>query len=55
MRPFFLATISVLFISILGAAAQGAEVTLAWDPNDEPDLAGYNVYINQVGPGPPYY
>ena len=55
MRPFFLATISVLFISILGAAAQGSEVTLAWDPNDEPDLAGYNVYVNQVGPGPPYY
>ena len=55
MRPFFLAAISVLFISILGAAAQGAEVTLAWDPNDEPDLTGYNVYVNQVGPGPPYY
>jgi len=55
MRRFFLAGISVLIISILGATAQGSEVTLAWDPNDEPDLAGYNVYINQVGPGPPYY
>ena len=55
MRRFFLASISVLIISILGAPAQGSEVTLAWDPNDEPDLAGYNVYVNQVGPGPPYY
>ncbi|MGB5615283.1 MAG: fibronectin type III domain-containing protein [Desulfobacterales bacterium] len=55
MRRFFLAGISVLIISTLCAAAQGAEVTLAWDPNDEPDLTGYNVYVNQVGPGPPYY
>ena len=55
MKRFFLAGISILIISILGAAARGSEVTLAWDPNDEPDLAGYNVYVNQVGPGPPYY
>jgi hypothetical protein len=55
MRRLLLASISVLIISILGAPARGSEVTLAWDPNDEPDLAGYNVYINQVGPGPPYY
>ena len=55
MRRFYLVSISVLIISILGIPAQGSEVTLAWDPNDEPDLAGYNVYINQVGPGPPYY
>ena len=55
MRRFFLASISFSIISILGAAAHGSEVTLAWDPNDEPDLAGYNVYVNQVGPGPPFY
>ena len=55
MKRFFLAGISILIISILGAPARGYEVTLAWDPNDEPDLAGYNVYVNQVGPGPPYY
>ena len=55
MKRFFLAGISILIISILGAPARGSEVTLAWDPNDEPDLAGYNVYVNQVGPGPPYY
>jgi hypothetical protein len=55
MTRFFLASISVLIISILSAPVRGSEVTLAWDPNDEPDLAGYNVYVNQVGPGPPYY
>jgi hypothetical protein len=55
MRRFFLAGISVLIISTLGAPARGSEVTLAWDSNAEPDLAGYNVYINQVGPGLPYY
>ena len=55
MRRFFLAGISVLIISILGAPARGSEVTLAWDSNAEPDLAGYTVYVNQVGPGPPYY
>jgi hypothetical protein len=55
MRRFFLAGISFLIISTLCAPARGSEVTLAWDPNDEPDLAGYNVYVNQVGPGPPYY
>ena len=55
MRRFFLAGLSVLIISTLYAPARGSEVTLAWDPNDEPDLAGYSVYVNQVGPGPPYY
>ena len=55
MRRFFLASISFSIISILGAHAQGSEVTLAWDPNDEPDLAGYNVYVNQIGPSSQYY
>ena len=46
---------SALIISILGAPAQGSEVTLAWDPNHEPDLVGYNVYVNEVGFRPSYY
>ena len=29
-------------------------VTLGWDPNDEPDLEGYAVYYNVESPGPPY-
>lgn len=28
----------------LGSIAQAAPVTLAWDPNTEPDLAGYRIY-----------
>ena len=55
MSRLILASKSALIISILSAPAQGYEVTLAWDPNGEPDLAGYKVYANQVGPGPPYY
>jgi len=55
MRRFFLASISVLIISTLYAPAQGFEVTLAWDPNQEPDLIGYNVYVNDVSYDPSYY
>jgi hypothetical protein len=29
-------------------------VTLQWDANTEPDLAGYMVYYKQVSSGPPY-
>ena len=29
-------------------------VTLQWDPNTEPDLAGYMVYYNTGSSGPPY-
>jgi len=31
-----------------------AEVTLAWDPNSEPDLGGYGVYFSKDTQGPPY-
>jgi hypothetical protein len=55
MRRYFLAGISAFIISILSAPAQGFEVTLAWDPNDEPDLAGYIVYVKDVSFSPTYY
>lgn len=43
MKALFLACIFMLAPTI--AYAQGsASVTLQWDPNTEPDLAGYNVY-----------
>jgi hypothetical protein len=29
-------------------------ITVGWDPNDEPDLGGYIVYRNTGSPGPPY-
>jgi hypothetical protein len=34
--------------------ANAATATLAWSPNDEPDLEGYVVYRNRNTPGPPY-
>jgi hypothetical protein len=30
---------------LLAFAAMAADITLAWDPNDEPDLKGYNIYF----------
>jgi hypothetical protein len=53
-------TLGALFLLILSAgAAQAGSVTLAWDPNTEPDFAGYivlygtasGVYTNQVDVG----
>ena len=55
MRRFFLAGISVLIISTLCTSAQGPNVFLAWDPNQEPDLIGYNVYVKDVSFDPSYY
>jgi Fibronectin type III domain len=37
-----------------GAKAVSSAVTLAWDANNEPDLAGYRVYYNAGSSGPPY-
>jgi hypothetical protein len=30
---------------LLAFAAMAADITLAWDPNDEADLKGYNLYF----------
>ena len=38
----------------LSTIAHAYDLTLAWDPNDEPDLAGYTLYVNEVDSGPPY-
>lgn len=41
----------ILFaILVLAAGIAFADVNLEWDPNDEPDLAGYNVY-RSLSPG----
>lgn len=43
-----------LILVLLPAHALPADVTLAWDPNTEPDLEGYGVYFKKDAPGPPY-
>ncbi len=42
LSPFFAVFLFNLVWSSIGFSA---EVTLAWDPNTEPDLAGYKIYI----------
>ena len=41
MKQFYL--ITILFI-LLTSICHASEVTLKWQPNDEPSLAGYRVY-----------
>ncbi len=49
--------IGIFFITVsaLGTIAHAYEVTLAWDPNEEVDLAGYILYVHEDGSGPSYY
>ncbi|MGA1870091.1 MAG: hypothetical protein ACMUJM_16265 [bacterium] len=45
----------IIIIFILSYSyAYSAEVTLAWDRNSEPDLAGYKVYYKTDASGEPY-
>ena len=44
-----------LLITLLwSTSVLSADLTLAWDPNSEPDLKGYSVYFRRDTPGPPY-
>jgi hypothetical protein len=46
-KPYLHFITSVLLICILlplNGSAYAAQVTLAWDPNTDPDLAGYRIY-----------
>ncbi len=36
--------VSILILFQLATNANSAQVTLAWDPNTDPDLAGYKLY-----------
>ena len=44
--------LAVLFLFPLAETAHSATVTLAWDPNPEPTVAGYRLYL---GTSPGYY
>jgi hypothetical protein len=43
-----------LILGLFATPAHSADVTLAWDPNSEPDLAGYRVYYKTGYSGAPY-
>ena len=42
--------LTLLFLSLSSASAKN--LPIAWDPNGEPDLAGYNVYYAEEGQQP---
>jgi hypothetical protein len=46
-RPIAVFNLIIVFL-ILAAPASAQDVTLAWDPNAETDLAGYKVYIGNA-------
>jgi hypothetical protein len=41
-KPIF--TLIILFAVFTAAPASAQDITLAWDPNEDPDTAGYRVY-----------
>src|SRR2546426_10470198 len=43
-RALFVACALTVLCSLAPALSSAAQVTLAWDPNTEPDLAGYKLY-----------
>ena len=45
---------STLILTISAPSAHSAELTLAWDPNPEQDIAGYKIYYKTESSGPPY-
>lgn len=44
-----LLSIFILICAITIGASSLPSVTLAWDPNDEPELKGYSIYIQEDG------
>ena len=55
LTPFRFAGILALFMVAFSGASYAYPVTLAWDPTDDPDLAGYIVYVNDNGSGASLY
>ena len=46
MKKLLVAILAVMFLA--GTAYADPEATFAWDPNTEPDLAGYRIYYTSV-------
>jgi hypothetical protein len=51
---FFGAGLFILISLCCADLAFARDLTLGWDPNDEPDLEGYGVYYRKGVPGPPF-
>ena len=45
MKRRYYAILTVLIFSLMAACTHAYDITLAWDPNTEIDLAGYNLYV----------
>lgn len=50
MKRLFIAI--MMFFFLAGTALADVQVKLGWSPNNEPDLAGYNVYRSETDGGP---
>jgi hypothetical protein len=51
---FSLCCFTLPILLCVTASVYALDVTLAWDANTEPDLAGYKLYYKTGSPGPPY-
>jgi hypothetical protein len=55
MRLYWnLILLTVLILLCFITPSYAMDVTLSWDPNTEPDLAGYKIYYKATTSGPPY-
>jgi len=53
MKKLLAFGVCVLFLALLSVGfASGESIKLVWDPNSEPDLAGYKIYEALVNGGP---
>ena len=47
-------TLALLQLAIITCPALSADLTIAWDPNSEPDVSAYGIFIRKGAEGPPY-
>ena len=48
MKRLYPAILTILIFLLMAVCALAYDVTLAWEPNTDPDIAGYILYIHQV-------
>ena len=47
-------TMALLLLAIITCPALSADLTIAWDPNSEPDVSAYGIFMRKGAEGPPY-